>query len=134
MLRSRKYNFIFIHVYKNAGTSITSALKPFSDNCFNKKFGQLLRLANINYFSSLFYPDHITASMLADKIGRQKFSSYFSFAIVRNPWDWQVSLYNYMLENASHHHQRKLVKSFKSFDDYIGWRCNEEIRYQKDFS
>lgn len=132
MLRSRKYNFIFIHIYKNAGTSITSALEPFSDNWFNKRFGKFLRLVNISYFSSQPYPDHITASMLADKMGRQRFSSYFSFAIVRNPWDWQVSLYNYMLKNVAHH-QHELVKSFKSFDDYIDWRCNEEIRYQRDF-
>ena len=30
MLISEKYNFIFVHIYKNAGTSITHALRPFA--------------------------------------------------------------------------------------------------------
>jgi hypothetical protein len=65
-------------------------------------------------------------------IGEEKFKSYFSFCIARNPWDWQVSLYQYMLKNPCHH-QHELAKKFDGFEDYIDWRCTQEIRLQKDF-
>lgn len=78
------------------------------------------------------YHPHITASELISKIGKEDFDSYFSFAIVRNPWAWQVSLYTYMLKNRWHP-QHKLVNRFRNFDEYLEWRCAEEVRYQKDF-
>jgi len=43
------------------------------------------------------YHPHITASELISKIGKEDFDSYFSFAIVRNPWAWQVSQCEYPL-------------------------------------
>jgi hypothetical protein len=78
------------------------------------------------------FPSHIKASELINAMGKETFETFFSFAIIRNPWDWQVSLYKYMLKNASHH-QHDLVKSLGSFDAYIKWRCAEEVKFQKDF-
>jgi hypothetical protein len=37
-----------------------------------------------------------------------------------------------MLKNTTHH-QHDLAKSFGSFDAYIRWRCQCEVRFQKDF-
>lgn len=111
MLISDTRKFIFIHIYKNAGTSIINALAPFATSQF---------------------PAHMKAPEIINAIGREAFDSYFSFAIVRNPWDWQVSLYNYMLKNPIHR-QHELVKALGRFDKYIRWRCEEEVRFQKDF-
>lgn len=134
MLISRRRNFIFIHIYKNAGTSITNALKPYAAPLWQRVITKGLKKIHINpsKFDHQPYPSHITASELVEILGKRKFNSYFSFAFVRNPWDWQVSLYKYMIKKTDHA-QHDLVKSFKDFDEYIKWRCNEEVRFQKDF-
>ena len=133
MLISRKHHFVFIHIYKNAGTSITEALLPFAAGQWNRRINAI-----INRFGVLYplgpnpYHGHIKASELVEKMGRGTFSSYFSFAIVRNPWDRQVSLYTYMLKNTRHR-QHELIKSLQSFDRYIEWVCAQDVTYQKDF-
>ena len=133
MLISKKNNFIFVHIYKNAGTSITNALSPFALSQWQGIVHKALKKARL---SSPFKPQpfhaHIKASEIIESIGREKFNSYFSFAIVRNPWDWQVSLYKYMLKNETHH-QHELVTKLGGFDEYIKWSCENKVRYQKDF-
>ncbi len=134
MLISNKHNFIFIHIYKNAGTSITSALKPFAQGRVRRAVNRTLKSLKLPapFFDHQPYHTHVKASELREDLGHEMYDSYFSFAIVRNPWDWQVSLYKYMLKDATHH-QHELGKKLGSFDEYIRWRCDHEIRYQKDF-
>ena len=133
MLISEKHKFIFIHIYKTAGSSITNALLPFSVGKLELFTWRVLKKFGISApFDPRPFPDHIKASELINKIGKDVFESFFSFAIVRNPWDWQVSLYTFMLKNTSHP-QHDLAKNFNNFDNYIKWRCAEEVRFQKDF-
>jgi hypothetical protein len=133
MLISRKHNFIFIHIYKNAGTSITTALKPFATSKWKRVASRVLTKINISTpFNPQPFPQFIKASEIIDAIGREKFDSFFSFAVVRNPWDWQVSAYKYMLNNTVHY-QHDLVKAHNNFEEYIRWRCEKEVRLQKDF-
>lgn len=133
MLISKKHQFIFIHIYKNAGTSVTNALRPFAASQWKNQISRILNRFHIStQFGPQPFPDHSTASDIINIMGKDNFNSYFSFAIVRNPWDWQVSLYKYMLKNTAHH-QHELAKGFGNFDEYIRWRCAEEVRFQKDF-
>lgn len=133
MLKSERKKFIFVHIYKNAGSSITSALLPFASSFFARNMCAISRkFGPVFSFDSKPYRSHIAASEIVDKIGYEKFRSYFSFAIVRNPWDWQVSLYNYMLRTPEHH-QHLLVKNLRDFSSYVKWRCESEVRLQKDF-
>src|SRR4051794_28136575 len=39
--------------------------------------------------------NHMPVSMVRRMLGRERFTSYFSFAIERNPWDAVVSLYHW---------------------------------------
>ena len=133
MLISKKYNFIFIHIYKNAGISITDALLPFAASRWQQRKARLLRRFHMSTESAVQpFRVHIAASEVIGTMGREKFDSFFSFAIVRNPWDWQVSLYNFILKDSSNHHH-KLVRSLGNFDTYIRWRCAEGVAFQKDF-
>ena len=57
--------------------------------------------------------------------------SYFKFAIVRNPWSWQVSLYEFGKQDTKHF-QHELLNKF-DFRDYISWRVENEVKFQTDF-
>lgn len=105
---------------------------PFATHKWQHIAERALRKFNISLYDPSPYARHIKASELVEKMGREAFEPFFSFAIVRNPWDWRVSLYNYMLKETTHF-QHELAKSFGSFDKYIEWRVAEEVRFQKDF-
>lgn len=132
MIYSKRKNFIFIHVYKTAGTSLRKALKPYNDTFRKRRFLD-------NFFYTQFWketnfgpPGHITALNAKKLLGEDIWNKAYSFAVVRNPWDWQVSLFTYMLK-VKKHPQHKLISSFKTFDDYIEWRCNNDFHTQLDF-
>jgi len=176
MLLSHRHRFLFVHIYKTAGISISTALIPFAaterqlrlDRRFNRlglsflyprviRHGSSVRdwVSNgmNNVFERLTFLDqhpqpvrdpHATASEIISTIGRETFDSCYSFGIVRNPWDWQVSLYRFALETviglprtAAYVRglgpERRTYARLTSFDDYIRWRCTEDVHLQKEF-
>jgi hypothetical protein len=132
MLISKKHRFIFIHIYKTAGSSITKALKPFAQNKWQKKVNPIFKRFGITHFDPKPYPTHIHAAELKSKIGEKAFDSYFKFGIVRNPWDWQVSIYTYVFNKTSHP-LHKTIRRLSNFDEYLEWRFTKPIIYQKNF-
>lgn len=132
MLISNKHHFIFIHTYKTAGTSVSSALIPFAASTWQLLVQKYISKSGIETFMNKPYHVHIKAKDLIKEIGIEKFNSYYSFAFIRNPWDWQVSLYTFMLKNVEHR-QHGIVKRLGSFDRYLDWRCDNQVRFQKDF-
>lgn len=141
MLISSEKEFIFVHVYKVAGESIRKALLTYSDQLSLEK---KLVVSALKVGSKLGFPvsssseyfiysnKHVRALDIRQSISKEKYEEYFKFAFVRNPWDWQVSLFHYMKQTQDHH-QNKLVKNLTNFDDYIEWRVNEEVKLQKSF-
>jgi hypothetical protein len=142
---SHSHKFIFIHTYKAAGSSIRRAIEPYVyPNRVKRKVYKWTNLllntlgAKEPYKSSVLpqrfkiYPVHIQARELKKWVSPELFDTYYKFAFVRNPWDWQVSLYHFIL-NTPHQFQHELIKSFKDFDAYIQWRVEHEVRLQKDF-
>ncbi len=132
MIISNKNKFIFIHIHKCAGTSITNSLSLRTLSFTDKVSTWLHRNFGLTKPNHIKYEPHITARDLREQMGAKKFDSYFSFAISRNPWDWQVSLYTYMRSNKDHW-QHELALKFKDFDDYIRWRCDGNYQLQKEF-
>lgn len=134
MLISRKHKFIFIHIYKNAGSSIRDALISYAASRLQRKFTGVLSKVNIKIPALLHQPldAHVRASDVIDYMGLENFRKYFSFAFIRNPWDWQVSQYKYMLKTPEHF-QHDTIKKLKTFEDYIHWRCTEDVVFQKDY-
>lgn len=131
MLISNKHKFIFIHVYKTGGSSITHALLPYCKSPVRVLAHNILSQFNIQILKPFPYDGHITAQNLANKIGKNSFSKYFSFSFVRNPWDWHVSLYHFMLSRQDHR-SHKEIKQIGSFENYIKWRRGG-MKSQKSF-
>lgn len=131
MIYSRKGKFIFIHVYKNAGTSIRHALQSYNDTYRKRRL--LLKTINVFGISNFLAPaSHITAFEARKFVGYDIWKDSYTFAVVRNPWDWQVSLYFYMLKLDSHP-QHQLISSMASFDEYIAWRCKYDYHSQLEY-
>lgn len=134
MLISHSRKFIFIHVYKVAGMSIRSALDEYASkpDIINRVFYKLGLNLRSPFQKNRMFAFHATARDLERGLPDEIYNNYFKFAFVRNPWDWQVSLYQFMLDSPDHF-QYEIVKSMSSFEGYVEWRIYEDKRLQKDF-
>jgi len=130
MLISHQHRFIFIHVYKVAGISVRQALRPYAPRPLWLRALHKLGVPLPWWWRA--FPPHIRAHQLQTSLPPAIFDQYFKFAFVRNPWDWQVSLYHYMLQEPTHH-QHALIKSLPDFTAYITWRVSQDKKLQSDF-
>ncbi|MGD1703994.1 sulfotransferase family 2 domain-containing protein [Dapis sp. BLCC M229] len=142
MILSHSKQFVFIHIYKNAGISIQLALKKWNsleENIILKGLRKIAKLEvyGMGYMSRLKMTDrlkdsHTNLRDLEKYLPENLLQNYFKFAIVRNPWSWQVSLYEYAKLNTKHF-QHQLHSNLSNFGDYILWRVENEPRLQTDF-
>lgn len=124
MLVSDSKRFVFVHVYKTGGKSIRTALRPYRDiPTFTQRLLQKLSLITI--------PSHLSAQEVQQEVP-ERWKEYFTFAFVRNPWSWQVSLYHYM-QQRDYHHQHDVVSKMSSFEEYIDWRVNGHVHLQHEY-
>lgn len=135
MIISHSKRFIFIHNYKVAGRSIKTALQKYNYSCREDlTFLQKLK-ESLGFTPPIFsysFKQHLSAKELRESIPEKIFSKYYKFGFVRNPYDWQVSLYHYMLKDENHY-QHHIAKEFASFDQYLEWRIKEDIHLQREF-
>lgn len=129
MIISHRKQFIFVHVYKVAGTSVKSALRPYAD-VMHRKYTPRRVLYVLGLLQSI--GEHASAAQIRATLPANIFDNYFKFAFVRNPWDWQVSLYHYIRSHPLHPQHRR-VKALQGFPDYVRWRIDHEPVLQKDF-
>ncbi len=101
MIISHKYKIIFIHIYKTAGTFIVKLLKNLDPDC-EDIYG------------------HISAKEAKKRLNSEIWDNYTTFCVVRNSWDWQMSLYFYM-KGWSGHSQHHIIKNM-NVSEYLRWR------------
>ncbi len=133
MIISHRHKFIYLRTEKTASTSLTDALSKIvaQDDEVVKSFsgkwvdalpfhpGKLKRL-----FPGIFglHP-HASARHVRQIVGAKIFDSYFKFAVERNPWERQVSLY--------HHREFKRKNQNPDFDRDMrspGYRFSHHTR------
>lgn len=123
MLISKRNRFIFFHVPKVAGSSITKAFRRFSDYPIERVYNYMIDYIGKTPKLNL-YNMHITPAELRTHMKKDNFQNYFKFAFVRNPFDWHVSQYMYHKQktNAFFHDVFKNM----GFHEYVDWAIKEE--------
>jgi hypothetical protein len=120
-LINHSYKFVFVHIPKTAGTSVTSVLSRYTNYCDQEigatEFGERVQPAYQRRFG---LGKHSTAAALRNVMGHVKWKQYFSFAFVRDPFARCLSTYHFLRkwEGAGPEFARTM-QGFASFDEYV---------------
>ncbi|MEB3273791.1 MAG: sulfotransferase family 2 domain-containing protein [Prochlorothrix sp.] len=125
MLISYSHQFIFFHVTKAAGTSMKNALHAYAEEPEHFKIKRPPQTVDgqPNKFYTMWEAMlwHAKAKDARKELPEAVFNGFYKFAFVRNPWDWQVSYYNFILKEKTHI-RHELVKNMKGgFEEYLEW-------------
>lgn len=134
MLLSYSHKFIFFHVTKAAGTSVKKALQNYSQEPEQFKIRRPPKLLH-NQLNPLYEMWesclwHAKAKEVKKELTEEVYNNFYKFAFVRNPWDWQVSMYYFILKETSHI-RHELVKSMSGFEEYLEWVIDTKNPYPK---
>lgn len=134
MLISHTHKFIFFHVAKTGGMSIRQVLQPYSQEPDTFKLKRPAQAVNgqpnplYEMWESLLW--HAKAKDAQKYLPTAIFEQYYKFAFVRNPWDWQVSMYHFILKEADHV-KREFVENMTDFEEYLEWVIATKTPYPK---
>jgi len=104
---SHEKKFVFVHINKTGGTSISNVLRRFAPNdTFNKH--EMIHEIPKNSKKSFLNQDNIS-NQLKDGV------DYFKFTFVRNPWDRCVS--NFFWHRKRYPEKRHAKMSFEDYLD-----------------
>jgi len=127
MLISYTHQFIFFHVAKVAGSSIKNALIDYTQEPKEFKVRRPTKTVNgkLNPLYEMWdaFMMHIKAKDAKKELPKEIYDNFYKFAFVRNPWDWQVSMYHFILKETTHVNH-EFVKSMVGFDEYLAWIIN----------
>lgn len=114
---SNRYKYIFFHLPKNAGVSVSRTLidqekllklRRISSFFFRKFFKTKDNFYfSLKYKKLIFFKSHSPCYKFQEIIDREVFSKYLKFAVIRNPWDRMVSRYFY---------SKKVNNKFKNYE------------------
>jgi len=115
---SDRFNFIFFHVPKAAGSSIISGFREnFQDSIIvNEKNTKLVNFLKTNNYKN--WPNHTKCQIIRKFLGEVEFDKYFKFAFVRNPFDKLVSIYHYVKQKEAKIFEGK-IESLPKFNQSI---------------
>ncbi|MGV8987673.1 MAG: sulfotransferase family 2 domain-containing protein [Cypionkella sp.] len=123
MILSRGRRFIFVHIPKTGGTALTLALedRAMKDDILigdtPKARARKGRIAGVKARGRLW--KHSTLSDIAGLATDEEISTFFTFTLVRNPWDRAVSYYHWLRDQHFAHPAVGLAKSL-GFADFLG--------------
>ena len=120
MIVSYHKKFLFVHIFKTAGTSITDSLARYCFRPGSTRPSNWMAFLSTDWKKIHRTPikKHATALEIRDALDRGIFDEAFKFSFVRNPWDWQVSLYHFILDRP-HNPGHKATKAMGSFRNFV---------------
>ena len=126
MLLSIKYNFLFVHIAKTAGTSVRTTLERYRwrDPYFLPQFvcSRISHLTGHRIACKL--PRHAKVIAAYEMLPREQFVRLFKFAFVRNPWDLQVSSYHHLRRERPH------LVGDRNFEAFLRYKLDPQRPYQ----
>lgn len=125
MLISYDRQFIFFHVTKAAGTSVKKALEPYAQEPEKFKIARPPRRVEgeLNPFYEMWESMlwHAKARDAQKELPAEDYDRFYKFAFVRNPWDWQVSYYHFILKETTHIRHDLVQSMTGGFEEYLEW-------------
>jgi hypothetical protein len=129
---SLSHRFIFIHVPKTAGTALADALAPFARPEPRTLLRRALRRLPVTQSPEhAYFRQHDTAADIRATLTPSVFDSFFSFAVVRDPFDHAVSYYEFMKEYRGRRHAQRARDM--SFVEHLKYRLSPRPFYDKPF-
>lgn len=128
MIISRGRRYIFVHIPKTGGTALTLALeaRAMKDDILigdtPKARARKGRLKGVKTAGRLW--KHSTLSDIQGLITPQETAAFFTFALVRNPWDRAVSYYHWLRDQAFAHPAVGLAKTH----DFAGFLAHPQTQ------
>ena len=111
MVISSDLNFLFIHIQKTGGTSISAALHQAAPDA----------VASFNHLFpgwNAYKKTHVFASTLQPHLDEQ-WHSLFKFAFVRNPWDRLVSWYSMCISRPNSPFMYYVCRNAPTFQHFV---------------
>ena len=127
MLLSHSKQFLFVHIAKTGGTSMRDALSQY-------RWGHRYALAQFicNKMSQLCghkigsrFPRHSRIIAAKEMLPEEYFEGLFKFAVVRNPWDLQVSSFHHIKRERPH-----VMQGHDTFESFMRWKFAPSREYQ----
>jgi Sulfotransferase family len=122
---------IFVHIPRCAGTSIENVVWP------GRRSEEDLWMGFVDTYRNKYQTgglQHLHALQIRQEVGGDRFTSYFKFAVVRNPFDRTVSQFSYM-------RRRPDLRAFigmredASFGEYVGLiRRRQHVQWEPQCS
>tara|TARA_B100001093_G_scaffold107469_1_gene99740 strand:+ start:314 stop:1060 length:747 start_codon:yes stop_codon:yes gene_type:complete len=117
---------IFIHIPKNAGTSVRKELVTFSRKCYYRlpklhfSFLEIIKLLKNNNLSGE------NLINIKERLIKIKLDDYFKFCVIRNPYTRIWSLYNFIITKNKNKFICKLFSlnntpTIEKFNDWINY-------------
>jgi len=115
MIVSNSHKFIFVHIHKTGGSSVSVALQPhLAWNDLSLGGSPLGEAMNSLYSQQFGLGKHSTLEEIKAVCGADLVEEYFSFAFVREPSVRAVSLYNYIA-----YFSQDLAQYYKKTEDEL---------------
>lgn len=134
MVISYSHKFIFFHVAKVGGLSIREALKDYVQEPEHFKIKRPPKMIgdkpNPLYEMWASALTHAKAREVKRELPAEVYQTFYKFAFVRNPWDWQVSMYHFLLKESDNA-KYALVNSLNGFAGYLEWVTHTPNPYPK---
>lgn len=124
---SHKFRFIFIHIPKTSGSSLSVFLKSFTDNTILKTSNIIQQINNLQVICERTGMDikHKDIKYYENLYGN-KINDYFKFTIVRNPYDRILSFYFFFKGN------KNKVFNKNEFIDFLKKNDFSQYKYVND--
>lgn len=130
MIISNSKKYIFVHLTKCGGTSVTHALEEkiiWNDIiCGRTNFGRSMKAA---WGERWGIGTHASAQEIANLVGEEVWSEYFIFSFVRHPFKRVLSRYSWTEEQVQKLGWRRYARHVHSQWDYGIWEWNTVQAY-----